>query len=148
MAITSSYCLPPIFAILCFLGALLVGICMHTDFLRHYRTHLHQIVKDTTWTDKEKIETLLKAPQWVPTWRLALCMSSFFALLAAVMFGYGYNLHGPAHWGFLFILFFCISTFSQTYRMSHTEGDAMYYIHRIIKHHSGPHESFWDELQI
>ena len=148
MAGAYSYCLPPIVAILCFLGALLVGIRTHTDFLKHYRAHLHQIVKNTTWTDKEKTVALLRAPMWVPTWRVALCMSSFFSLLVAMMYAYGYNSQGPANLIFLFIIFFCVSTFSQTYRMCHTEGDAMYHIQRVINHNTGPHESFWEELQV
>lgn len=66
-----------------------------------------------------------------------------------MMAGYGYVLQGPANFIFLFIIFFCVSTFSQTYRAAHTEGEAMYHIQRIItKDDDNPHESFWEELWV
>lgn len=130
-----------------FVAAFALGVQMHLSFTERYRAHLAQIVGGTSWTERQKICALLGAPRWVPAWRLALCISTFFTLLLALMWCFGFEAHGPANWILMFMLFFMVSNFSQTYRATHAEGDAAYLASRLLDPNK-PHETFWKELLV
>jgi len=132
------------FALLLLLAAFGTGVASHLAFTENFRDHLWTIVLGDC-TDRQKLAALLGAGKWVPTWRVALCVSTFFTLLLALMSCYGFEPRGPANWIFMFILLFSASDYAQAYRAVHAEGDAAYRALRILEPET-PHTSFWEEL--
>lgn len=131
---------------LALLALLIWSIKSHNSFLQLYYGRLTAISRLAV-SDSEKISALVKAPAWVPTWRLSLVASSALTLVfaAAGLLGCDQHLDMPAAWILTFLLLFLCSYLSQNYRTAHMEMHPRELVLRVL-HPNQVASSFWKEV--
>jgi hypothetical protein len=134
------------------LGALLLLLvcCIrsHNIFLKRFQTHMTSIYEGPA-ADAQKIVGLLKAPDYVPIWRLSIVSAGAFTIMFAVItcLCRPQRSDTPGIWLLLYILFFLCSYLPQCHRSCHTANHARNMVQRLLDPAS-IQPSFWDEFEL